>query len=293
MKRGILMTGVVAGILMTSTAMLAETVETDSLSIVEEEIFEFDDQILTGEILPPEEDFDYVNAFDAASPEGAYNSEWNHFVVNPYNINLYKMKDSVVIDLSNYSHPHDGYVTSRFGMRKYRYHYGTDVKLQVGDTVRAAFNGCVRIAKVGQGYGNYIVLRHANGLETVYGHLSKFLVTTDSIVRSGEPIALGGNTGRSTGPHLHFEIRYVGNAINPETLVDFENKTLKDTSFIVCAETFKYKAELASLAYYKVRKGDTLSGIAKKRGTTVSKLCKLNGITPKTTLKIGRVLRCS
>lgn len=250
------------------------------------------------QLLPPDTeddltDFSEFGSYDENLPEGLYNSIWSDVAVNPYNINLYKMKDTVSIDMRDYHHPIYGRVTSVFGMRRYRYHYGTDIKLNIGDTVRSAFDGKVRIAKIGRGYGYYVLVRHDNGLETIYGHLSKILVEPETVVCAGDAIALGGNTGRSTGPHLHFEMRYVGNPINPQTLVDFETgRPIKDT-YLVCAESFKYKGNINNLAYYTVRRGDTLSGIAKRRGTTVSKLCKLNNITARTTLKIGRKLRCS
>ncbi|MBO4369929.1 MAG: peptidoglycan DD-metalloendopeptidase family protein [Paludibacteraceae bacterium] len=226
-------------------------------------------------------------------PEACYNDSWDHFVVNPYDKNLMNMTDSVNIDMTGYCHPIAGYVTSKFGFRRYRFHYGTDVKLNVGDSIRASFDGVVRISKNGYGYGNYILIRHNNGLETIYGHCSKLLVAVDSTVHAGDVIALGGNTGRSTGPHLHFEVRYVGNAIDPQSIIDFETGQPKTEQLEITATTFKYKKEIASMAFYTVRKGDTLSGIAKKRHTTVSKLCKLNGIKPTTILKIGRRLRCS
>ena len=227
-------------------------------------------------------------------PECKYNTVWDNFVVNPYDTNLQNMKDSVAIDMRGYCHPIAiTHVTSKFGMRSYRYHYGIDLKLNIGDTIRSAFDGVVRISKAGYGYGNYVLIRHPNGLETVYGHCSKLLVKADSVVHAGDPIALGGNTGRSTGPHLHFEMRYVGNAINPASLVDFEKGQPMAEFYTVCQQTFRYKAEIAAMAWYTVRKGDTLSGIAKKRHTTVSQLCKLNHISPKTILSIGRRLRCS
>lgn len=233
----------------------------------------------------------HFQVFNDSLYEGIYNRVWSNCVVNPYNINLYKMKDTVTIDMRGYTHPFPGRITSNFGMRSYRYHYGTDVKLLVGDTIRSAFDGVVRIAKYGKGYGYYVLVRHDNGLETIYGHCSKLLVTPDTQVKSGEPIALGGNTGRSTGSHLHYELRYVGNAICPTDVIDFETGLPKDSLLTICAKTFKYKA--VSTSYYTVRKGDTLSGIAKKRGTTVSRICKLNNITPKTVLRIGRKLRIS
>lgn len=239
-------------------------------------------------------DSNYVSRFQVFNDslyEGLYNKIWSNCVVNPYNCNLYKMKDTVDIDMSGYTHPFLGHITSNFGMRRYRYHYGTDVKLLVGDTIRSAFDGVVRIAKYGKGYGYYVLVRHDNGLETIYGHCSKLLVTPETQVKSGEPIALGGNTGRSTGSHLHYELRYVGNAICPTDVIDFETGLPKDSLLHICAKTFKYKG--VETSYYTVRKGDTLSGIAKKRGTTVSRICKLNNISPKTVLKIGRKLRIS
>lgn len=235
--------------------------------------------------------FNHCQVFDTTRYEGIYNKVWSTSVVNPYNINLYKMKDTVKIDMSGYTHPFLGRITSNFGMRSYRYHYGTDVKLLVGDTIRAAFDGVVRISKWGKGYGYYVLLRHDNGLETVYGHCSKLLVSTDTYVKSGDPIALGGNTGRSTGSHLHYEIRYVGNAIKPTDVIDFETGNPKDSVFVINAETFKYKGVVLETRFYTVRKGDTLSGIAKKQHVSVSKICKLNNITTKTVLKIGRKLR--
>ncbi len=229
--------------------------------------------------------------FDENSYEGVYNHVWTNFDVNPYNINLYKMKDTIKIDMSGYTHPFLGRITSNFGMRTYRWHYGTDVKLLIGDTIRSAFDGLVRISKWGTGYGYYVLVRHDNGLETIYGHCSQLLVEPGTYVRSGDPIALGGNTGRSTGSHLHYEIRYVGNAINPVDVVDFETGLVKDSVLVICDKTFKYKG--VNLSYYTIKKGDNLSSIAKRRGTTVSKLCKLNNITPKTVLKIGRKIRVS
>lgn len=235
----------------------------------------------------------HFQLFRDSTYEAVYNTVWNTAVVNPYNCNLYNMKDTVMVDMNGYTHPFLGRITSNFGMRQYRFHYGTDVKLYVGDTIRSAFDGVVRIARYGKGYGYYVLVRHNNGLETVYGHCSKLLVVPDTYVKSGDPIALGGNTGRSTGSHLHYEIRYVGNPIDPTTVVDFESGLPKYNNVPICARTFKYKRDVQNTSYYVIRKGDTLSGIAKRRGTTVSRLCKLNGIKPNTILKIGRKIRVS
>ncbi len=239
-------------------------------------------------------DFDDFDNFDEAFFNAPYNV-WSNTAVNPYNINLLNTKDTFQVDVSGYVHPLDKVqrVTSRFGPRRTRYHYGIDLKLDIGDTVRSSFDGMVRIAKMGRGYGYYVVVRHYNGLETIYGHLSKIIVNTEQAVKAGEPIGLGGNTGRSTGPHLHYEVRYLGNPINPETLICFENLTTKTSEYLVTAETFRYKLDADRLKHYTVRSGDTLSTIARRQGTTVRNLCRLNNITPSTTLRVGRVLRVS
>lgn len=150
---------------------------------------------------------------------------WASEHVNPYGANAV-VPEHQNIDVSEYCTPCPGHKTSDYGYRARfrRNHYGVDLKLQVGDTVRAAFSGKIRLTKYeGRGYGYYVVMRHPNGMETVYGHLSRFLVKPNQVVKAGDPIALGGNTGRSTGAHLHFETRYMGIPINPNAIIDFEN----------------------------------------------------------------------
>ena len=149
---------------------------------------------------------------------------------------------------------------SKFGYRPRfrRIHKGIDLGLHVGDTVRAAFDGKVRICRYERrGYGYYVVIRHDNGMETVYGHLSKFIVKPDDRVKAGDPIALGGNTGRSTGPHLHFETRYMGLPINPADIIDFENK-------VPINGTYAFEREA-------VDKAQKAKPARKKRRTTASK----------------------
>lgn len=228
--------------------------------------------------------------------EDIYNNIWTSDRVNPYKIPIDSMPDSVRIDCSNFFVPVRGSVTSVFGPRRYRFHYGTDLRLNVGDSVRSAFSGKVRIIDYeGRGYGNYIVIRHHNGLETVYAHLSAVLVTLNQNIKGGQLIALGGNTGHSTGPHLHFETRYMGNAINPAHIIDFNTGLAHSRSYLITKkQSFYYQHEVhvKQLAkYYKVRKKDTLSGIAARNGTNVKSLCRLNGIKTKTHLKPGMRLR--
>jgi len=227
-----------------------------------------------------------------------YNQIWTSAKLNPYQTSIDDLNDSIQIDLSSYTAPLAKFVriTSHFGTRRFRFHYGVDLKLQVGDTIYASFSGKVRIIDYERrGYGHYVVLRHNNGLETVYAHLSRVLVSHDQIVCSGSPIAIGGNTGRSTGPHLHYEIRYLGNAINPVKLIDFASGTPLEEDYLMTKEiSFSHQKELKALAaalFYKVKKGDSLSVIARRYGTTVGAICRLNNISPKRIIRIGQTLR--
>lgn len=219
--------------------------------------------------------------------------------------------DTFVVDLRGFSMPTTNQrITSKFGYRRSsrRQHKGLDVKVQIGDTIYAAFDGKVRI--VGdegrrKGYGKHIAIRHDNGLETIYGHLSKQLVTENEYVRSGQPIGLGGNTGRSTGPHLHFETRLVGQELNPELLFDFPNQDVTGDTYTYYSPKAKRKAaqlarakgekvpEGSDVQYYKVRKGDTLSKIARRYGVSIDELCRLNNIRRTTTLRLGQLIRYS
>ena len=226
--------------------------------------------------------------------DSAYNFIWTDGRVNPYGNLFDQLKDDIHIPMAGFRLPHPGYVTSGYGMRRYRMHKGTDIKVQIGDSIRSAWDGQIRI--VGwdpQGYGYYVVVRHDNGLETIYGHLSTPLVDEYQRIYAGEVLGLGGNTGRSTGSHLHWEIRYLGEAMNPAGFVDFTTGQLKHKDeYVIGIKAMKQqKAEQAARQYYKVKQGDTLSGIAKKYGTTVKKLCQLNGIKETKILQIGMKLR--
>ena len=225
-----------------------------------------------------------------------YNNIWTSTKLNPYKMPVDSLPDSVRIHLSQFVVPVTGYITSKFGSRRYRYHYGTDIKLQTGDTIVSSFSGKVRITDYDRrGYGNYVVIRHDNGLETVYAHLSKVLVHNDQSVAAGEIIGLGGNTGRSTGAHLHYEIRFLGNAMNPEKIIDFEKGMPFMHEYLITKnESFYYQKEVKAMAaakYYKIRSGDNLSRIAARNGTSVRSICRLNGISPNKVLRIGQRIR--
>jgi murein DD-endopeptidase MepM/ murein hydrolase activator NlpD len=225
-----------------------------------------------------------------------YNNIWTSDHVNPYKIPIDSLPDSVLIDCSHFFVPVPGQITSAFGPRRYRFHFGTDLRLNVGDNVVSAFSGKVRIIEYeARGYGNYIVIRHDNGLETVYGHLSAVLVNLNQKVKAGELIAYGGNTGHSTGPHLHFETRYLGNAINPATIIDFNVGLVHDKTYLLTKKkSFYYQREAKPLQitrFYTVRKGDTFSRIAARNGISAKALSKMNGMKIKTKLKPGQRIR--
>jgi hypothetical protein len=207
--------------------------------------------------------------------------------------------------------PFDGVITSRYGYRKGRYHNGIDIDLETGDTVASAWDGKVRYAKFNTGgFGNLVIVRHNNGLETFYAHLSEILVAPNQAVKAGEFLGLGGNTGHSRGSHLHFEVRFYDAPINPEEIIDFENNICKDENLMVHKAIFRPGAKptdleehgenlasnsnkpvVAARKYHKVRSGDNLTRIAAKHGTTVAQLCKLNRLSYNSKIVVGRTLR--
>lgn len=221
---------------------------------------------------------------------------WNTGVIDAYGVDLAESNDTIRLDISDYQSPGYKFVTSEFGWRRRRMHYGIDLKVFTGDTIRSAFDfAVVRIKRYNRrGYGNYVVLRHANGLETLYGHMSKTLVEEGDTLRVGDVVGLGGNTGRSSGSHLHFEMRYLGKAFNPHIAIDFENDSVRNNILVLTSNDFKYTRKSTSKKGSKaksgggsnatgpntivIRKGDTLGSIARRYGTTVAKLKQLNGL---------------
>ena len=241
-----------------------------------------------------------IRAEQSEYPALSLYPNWNNQYVHAYGNAI--IPDTYTIDLTGFHMPTPSTkITSPFGPRWRRMHNGLDLKVNIGDTIVAAFDGKVRIVKYERrGYGKYVVIRHDNGLETVYGHLSKQLVEENQLVKAGEVIGLGGNTGRSTGSHLHFETRFLGIAINPIYMFDFPKQdivadtyTFRRTQGSKRAGSHDTQVADGTIRYHKVKSGDTLSRIAKLRGVSVSTLCKLNRIKPTTTLRIGQVLRCS
>ena len=238
------------------------------------------------------------------------------------------------IDLRGYHMPTSSrVVTSNFGPRWGRQHKGLDIKVYIGDTIRAAFSGKVRVVRYeAAGYGKYVVIRHSNGLETYYAHMSKQLVSVNQMVKAGDPIGLGGNTGRSTGSHLHFETRLCGVAINPALLFDFRKQDVTGDFYTYRRSTYdsesaeatrkrgkvgngsytpaQVRGDAASqtasastpqtkalqnenLQYHKVASGETLQSIAQKYGVSVERICYLNHMNKEAKPRVGQLLRYS
>lgn len=229
----------------------------------------------------------------------AYDEYCGFDVVNIWNrkVDLSKSEDTTLIqvleDTCDFVSPFVGRLTSDFGWRGSRPHYGVDIKLNRGDTVASAFEGMVRISQYSSSYGNVIVVRHKNGLETLYAHLSKRLVSEGAYILEGASIGLGGNTGRSFGDHLHFETRYLGEPINPNDLFNITDTsfTVKSDFAALTPETFAFLKEVRKIKYHRVRSGDSLWRISKRYGVSINKLCSLNGISRKKTLRIGQRVR--
>jgi murein DD-endopeptidase MepM/ murein hydrolase activator NlpD len=259
---------------------------------------------------------EYLNSLLNSDSTVKYNRDWNNdvcFTSSGQTALLQNMKDTLWICVndendSNFCIPFDGQVTSRYGFRKGRYHNGIDIDLETGDTVRAAWSGIVRYARYNAGgFGNLVIIRHYNGLESFYAHLDQLLCAPNQEVKAGDVIGLGGNTGRSYGSHLHFEIRFYDAPINPEEVIDFDKQYFKDHNLLIHRGLFRPGAKPSDYnvvdeehhttapkpvkKYYKVRTGDTLTKIAQKNNTTVDKICRLNGIRQTTTLQVGRNLR--
>jgi murein DD-endopeptidase MepM/ murein hydrolase activator NlpD len=268
-------------------------------------------------------------------PVNKFYKSWDTAYVRRYSDPIESVNDSIMLPLtmggsSNFVIPRQGQLLSPFGYRGRRVHSGVDIKLNLNDSVGAAFDGVVRMARYYHGYGNCVVVRHFNGLETLYGHLSKIKVKINQEVKAGELVGLGGRTGRASCYHLHFETRFRGQAFNPKQLIDFENYTLWQDTLVITNKTFGRSRDylpstdklLASAGdrsdfsevssgkskdsnkhsrlsktsargkkYHTIKSGDTLSSISRKQGTTVKKLCSLNGIKPTKVLKLGTKLR--
>lgn len=210
---------------------------------------------------------------------------------------MLKMKGDTSVNLvlegdvqGDYFHPYNGVVTSEFGWRDSAQHNGIDIDLNKGDKVVAAFDGMVRVAKNCGGFGNVVIIRHYNGLETVYGHLSKIKVRPGQVILAGQLLGLGGSTGHSTGSHLHFELRFKGVPINPRYLISFSGQKLVSNEITIKKTKWGLAAYPTHIKVYQVQKGDTVFDIAKHYATTTTSIKEINGLPYKTRLRVGQVI---
>jgi hypothetical protein len=228
-----------------------------------------------------------------------YYAVWRSDEINPYNIDINNFKDSVNIVLYDslsdfkWSPPlASNKVSSEFGHRWGRWHHGIDLDLEIGDPVLASFDGIIRITDHDRGgYGNHIVIRHYNGLETLYGHLHKTLVDVGDYVKAGDLIGYGGNTGRSTGPHLHYEIRYQGYAFDPRLVYDFAANRILTNSITIRPEFFSHLMRHRQSIWYKIKRGDTLGEVARRYGVSTQQLYRLNRLKASSVLRVGQRIR--
>jgi murein DD-endopeptidase MepM/ murein hydrolase activator NlpD len=278
--------------------------DTTTLNEGGQEIVEMSDQVLI--------DSSWVKV-------AGYYAIWDTYNINPYRVDGRRIRDTITLKLVDPARQHFSKmpltktpITSGFTFRWGRWHFGVDLDLNTGDSVRTAFDGVIRISKYdGGGYGNYLLVRHFNGIETLYGHLSKPLLPVGTFVKAGQVIGLGGSTGRSTGSHLHFEVRYEGNPINPTLMYNFPGYELRSDNFTITSALFNYYSQALRqrrasrsrssdntpeptaarrVAQHQIRAGDTLSEIAERYGVRVSALKKLNpGLG--NTLRPGKKLR--
>lgn len=295
----------------------AQYVISDSLqdwvdNVPEEEFEELDSAEIDEDIYVPA-DLQFIPA------DVLYDGQWNNKYVSLHKSEFKNQADRYTLLLEKDGDtpcvfPYKGKVISPFGFRGRRVHAGTDIKLDLNDPVVCAFDGVVRMATRYGGYGLVVVVRHNNGLETLYGHLNKIKVRVNQIVKAGDLVGLGGRTGRATTTHLHFETRFLGEAFNPEKVFDLDNHILHSDTLIITKNTFRIRSKKnkhikeqseernnedeiveqitkRKTNYHTVRKGDTLSEIARKYNTTVTELCHLNKIKKTANLKLGKRLK--
>ncbi len=240
---------------------------------------------------------------------------WDPNTINPYSMDATEFDETVDLKLFDpaenrfWNTPVEApRVTSNFGFRWNRRHTGTDIDLETGDPIYSTYDGIIRIVGWdGSGYGRYVMVRHYNGLETLYGHMSKPLVESGQIVKAGDIIGLGGSTGRSSGSHLHYENRYEGNPFDSKYIFDWESHQIRSDHFLLTPQVWDYlrgggskakseyeagdKPTFVRTMLHRVRSGETLTSIAGRYGQSVSALAKMNRISTRSTLRIGQKLR--
>ena len=222
---------------------------------------------------------------------GIFSNQWINDQIFAYKIQRDSIRDTLLLLVDSVHH----FQLPVYGklFRGFTYtHKGLDIKLNKGDTVKAAFNGVVRYAKYNRGgFGNLIIVRHYNGLESYYAHNSKILVKVNQVVKAGDAISLGGSSGRSRGPHCHFELRYKDVPLDALRVIDFDNQKLIASSFPITKKVFYPNDYNVNAVYHKIKNGDTLGHLAKKYHTNVKEICAMNKLKTNSRLRVGSTIR--
>jgi murein DD-endopeptidase MepM/ murein hydrolase activator NlpD len=250
-------------------------------------------------------DFEIVKEDGSPYPANHYYKSWNSRAAFDYSPQLMQQDSVLVLVLAQpslgqqYHHPlcektinrYFGTVTSPYGWRDGRAHNGVDLELHLYDSVLNMFDGKVRLAQNYQGYGKVVIVRHYNGLETLYAHLSKIKVKEGDIIKAGDLVGLGGMTGHASGTHLHLEMRFKGVPINPAHIISFQDRELYADTLIVKRVKSNYIVYPYNTHYHVVKKGESPYSIAKRYGIKIEQLCEFNCIEPKTRLVVGQKIR--
>lgn len=314
-----------------------EGIKIEPIREVNKVIHEDTSSIDEGEILiiEIEEEAQFAGS-DEMVKVASYFQVWDTRSLNPYGKPAGSFKEMINITLYNEKEDRNWHpmldrfrLSSHFGWRRGRWHKGTDLALTTGEKIYSAFDGIVRVAGAFNGYGNTVLVRHYNGLETLYGHLSKIAFEPGTLVKAGDVIGLGGNTGRSSGPHLHYETRFEGNQFDSENIYDYSDNTVKIrmSDFTLSSKLYDYlrgkssrpsnvktvidpdseevleehddedefveeiPIQTVQKKYHTVRSGENLYNISKKYKMTATELAKLNKISTNKRIHPGLRLR--
>jgi len=251
----------------------------------------------------PLSNYSFVNYDTGLYPAHTYYNRWNPRAAFDYPSSLSE-NDSIAVLLlrdkkEDYHHPlgektlrrYFGWVTSPFGWRDGRAHNGVDLELHHWDSIYCMFPGKVRMARTYSDFGRVVVVRHNNGLETLYAHMSKIRVKEGQEVKAGQLLGHGGQTGNASGTHLHLEMRFKGVPVNPAHVVSFKNKDLHADTLVLKKMSRTYIAYPVGIKYHTVKRGEYPSRIAKRYGISTEQFCSMNNITRKTRLTVGQKLK--
>lgn len=283
---------------------IPDTVTSRQKALSRDELYFLVDSLLELDTISPR-DIELVNYYNdllnaekhswSAIPAAEYYDEFDEnavFTITPEN--EFPESQFLIIQsdsLGTYNHPHLGIITSKFGWRDGRMHKGMDIDLKKGQPITAAFDGMVRVARKQGAFGNVVIIRHYNGLETVYAHLSKIRVKPGQVIAAGQLIGNGGSTGRSSGPHLHFEVRFKGQALNSSNFISYTDGKMQCDTLVIKRSRWGVTAYPSNATLYTIQRGDSWFEIAKRYGLSMKQLCSLNGVERRYYLKVGQKLR--